>query len=757
MYALRYTIPFVGNEIAEPIRYRVELWQRLEEGSATPEVVELDGAPSPFEFSLANDDDPMLPIRTSTAKISFVDDIDLVELLPADGFEWRVVLMNADDNTAVFTGYLTGEVFTQPFVEGPNIVTVNAVSATVPALATAMDIIGKGSLSIGQAIAQVARLSDSVERVYIPALYYVDDTSSVAHFTDLLRLRFSTWKYMRFADNSQLTGEQFECDNYQAVVSDICTLFGWSMTDVGDGSLYFVAPGYTGTYLQLAIAELEFDSIFTPRLVQPTILSSDDIEPIDASDSMEVRQGYSSVMITADAVDSQVQMADIKEMIKGWAYQRESVEVTIQQFTGIAVGTFTATAEVGRRVATIVEKNVVLPRYRCVATYDSNELLKDTRWEQVTDGTEDANADAFAQCVEVDSCPPSALTVEDGEVAKREWSFSQMFRVKEQAIIYRGAAGEYLFPILPEEYPLLKIIGSTGLLSGGAIVVDFDVRATPMDGYHIPEDFYIAGGDINGNEAGCVQGFTSEFWGKKKSFAASLKVGDMWWNGSRWIATESRFNIPISTTSGEWHSVLSNKTVDMPYSGSRGLYIPIANEVQGEVTFCLYPTLADIEEIADKPEDLFVYDGSRSPMVDIKGFAVSYAPRIDYVDVSSLSSTYYRDFGRSFPNQLDISLALHSRVNNATQLSLLYKESGQPLDTLSKGGAGVKPEQYLLETAERIYANIVRRWRRGMALQRVLPIVPWSYDGGSVLVSTGATINYAEGVGEVYLTEIKTM
>ena len=31
MYALRYTIPFVGNEIAEPIRYRVVLWQRLEE------------------------------------------------------------------------------------------------------------------------------------------------------------------------------------------------------------------------------------------------------------------------------------------------------------------------------------------------------------------------------------------------------------------------------------------------------------------------------------------------------------------------------------------------------------------------------------------------------------------------------------------------------------------------------------------------------------------------------------------------------
>ena len=144
-------------------------------------------------------------------------------------------------------------------------------------------------------------------------------------------------------------------------------------------------------------------------------------------------------------------------------------------------------------------------------------------------------------------------------------------------------------------------------------------------------------------------------------------------------------------------------------------------------------------------------------MVDIKGFAVSYAPRIDYVDVSSLSSTYYRDFGRSFPNQLDISLALHSRVNNATQLSLLYKESGQPLDTLSKGGAGVKPEQYLLETAGRIYANIVRRWRRGMALQRVLPIAPWSYVGGSVLVPTGATINYAEGVGEVYLTEIKSM
>ena len=756
-YVRRYTIPFIGNDIGDPVAYRVDLLQRRIVSATPPEVVELDGAPSPFEFSLANDDDPLLPIRTSTAKISFIDDIDVTSLLPANGFEWGVQLVRVEDEAVVFAGYLTGEVFTQPYIEGPNIVTVNAVSVMVPALASAMDIVGRGSLTIGKVIAQAARLSKSVTKVFIPAMYEVDYYDNPAHFTDLLRLRFSAWRYMRFADNAQITGEQFECDTYSKAIRDICTLFGWSMYDVGDGSLYFVAPGYTGAYMQLAIEELEFDTIFTPHLVQPTTFSVEDIEAVDAGDTMEVRQGYRSVMLTAEAVEAQVQMADVKDQVKGWSYQRESVSVDVQQFTD-PYELVSKNAEIGKKIATFSGKNISIPRYRCTGIYDENDLLTDVEWSEVTDGSEDANADVFTNYIESDSCAPAELSTEDGEAAKREWSFSPMFRIREQAVTYAGD-GLYRFSRLPDEYYIMRMIGSAGLLSGGAIVIDFDMRATTRDGFHIPADYYVAGGDIEGSMLGVVATYNTDFWGKSKRVVAALKVGDLWWNGQSWVEEECRFDIPISTTAGEWHSVLSNKTVDMPYAGGRGLFIPLAQEVEGQVEFYLYPRLAEATELADRPEGDFVlkYDGAVSALIDIKGLTISFAPRLDYVDVSDTSSTYYRDFGRSFPNQLDISLALHSRVNNATQLSLLYKESGQPLDTLFRGALEAKPEQFLLDSVQRIYANVVRRWRRGMALQTLVPIVMWENENGAVLMPTGATINYAEGVGEVYLTELQKM
>lgn len=751
MYALRYTIPFVGNEIAEPIRYRVELWQRLEDGSATPEVVELDGAPSPFEFSLSNDDDPMLPIRTSTAKISFVDDIDLVELLPADGFEWRVVLMNADDNTAVFTGYLTGEVFTQPFVEGPNIVTVNAVSATVPALASTMDIVGRSYLRIGEVIAMAVRLCDNISEVYIPAMYFVDNSVSYAHYTDLLRLRFSAWRYMSLASDPQITGEDYDCRTYSDALTDICQLFGWSLVDVGGSALHFVAPGYTGAYLRLALADLENDSIFTPRLVYPTTTPSEALTPIDAGDTLEVRQGYRAVVITPEVEESATQIADIKSQVKSWAYTRESVEIkTISN-----AGDFSSqwhNAVVGKKVATLVKGSVTLPRYRCIDAHLEGAQVVGT-WEEVTDGSVDSDKDVAAQYIEIDSCAPADVTLTDGEIKKREWSFQQAIRVREYALL-KGVVGAGTYAAdLPTDYPLIKMTGSAGLLTGGALVINFDMRAVVADGFYIPADGYISGGSISGDYYGYTADIYGAYWGKSKVVSLSLRVGEWWWDGSSWRLTASRFSIPISSAAGEWHSVVTNKTVDMPYSGGAGHYIAIPAEVQGDIELCVYPRLSAFEEFADPG----VNPSGYYAIADIRGLSVTYAPQLNYADMGNEAAPYYRDFKRSFPNERELSLPLHSRISSAAQTSLIFKESPNPLDTLVRGGVEQKPEQFLLDDYQRLFANISRRWRRGVAVNAINPINAWRQDAEHILMPTGATINYAEGVGEVYLTEIKSM
>ena len=758
MYALRYTIPFVGNEIAEPIRYRVELWQRLEEGSATPEVVELDGAPSPFEFSLANDDDPMLPIRTSTAKISFVDDIDLVELLPADGFEWRVVLMNADDNTAVFTGYLTGEVFTQPFVEGPNIVTVNAVSATVPALATEIPFVDSGSLSLFGFIAAFFECASDLTHIYIPAQYTTSEYIVPEQYLAFLKgVSFSVWNFISRVDNPQITGKEYEFDYFTDVWEAILKLLGWSFVDVGDGSLYLASAGYVGDYMQISREQIANGGYFAPTLIATELLPFQDIEPVDKSDTMEVRRGYDAISIEIEVNDTTSVMPSIDSQVEGWKFERYDKEVeavrhggegTTDDFLeyGVAIAKKTPTLKVG---------DIELHCYRPSWAFNADGVPVATSWQHISPNEAIDVEDVVSRYIDEDSC----LDVEKGN--RKEWSFKQFYRFQEWARYHLAFNS---IQSLPEDYPLLTVRGFVGMNDEAMLNFNCEMRAVPVEGLHIPSDFLIAPAVLDSGAV--VDGFwgvveennthlSSEFWGKKMLISASLKVGDLWWNGESWTFEKSKFEIEIDTTRAEWHPVVTNKTLDMPYSGSSGLYIPLNGE-GGAFEFNIYPELRKITERSDEEYSSPPIEGLASTIVDMRGVSLTLIPKLDYTEGDSSNNEIYKSFARNVKGKREISLPLHSQIDGVVAKSVLFSDA-RPLRNVWRAGKNKKLEEMLLDDNERIFTTTLRRWRRGLALKAIRPINGWAQSAGRIMVTTGATINYAEGVGEVYLTEIKSM
>ena len=143
----------------------------------------------------------------------------------------------------------------------------------------------------------------------------------------------------------------------------------------------------------------------------------------------------------------------------------------------------------------------------------------------------------------------------------------------------------------------------------------------------------------------------------------------------------------------------------------------------------------------------------------MKDFSLSYIPTLDYVAIENVDSKFYRDLGAGFTEQRDVSLPLHSRINNAEQMSLLFSGSYKVIDKLYRttSTTAEKPERFLLDEYERVYGRTLRRWRRGMWLRDISPIdmftAPSSED--SVLMLSGYTMDFGENTGEMYVTEVR--
>lgn len=757
-YFKRYFINFLGmpDEDSSGRSYRADFWKRYADGSAVPDIVELTGSGSPFLQTLSDSEDPLTALRASTARISFIDDISLSELLPSDGFEWKVTLTRTDDDKQLFVGYLTAEVYTQPIIEGPNIVTVNAVSPLTPICATTMKLLGVGSLSIGRLLHLAISECEGITQVAIPAQFTIAKATALSDFTDILRWQISSANFIKTSDSGVVTGKNFECEPYSVALEAICKLFGWSLTDIGDGTLYFVSPGYTGQYMVIGKNQL-LAAGFVPTVITPSVSNEGAIFPVDAEDTVDFRQGVGSAMIKIAATTAAIESPSVEMQIKQWSYGRS--EQKMWKTNGATVD-----AAVGMRQAVLSNGQIVTPRYRPTAIYNSSGILSSVEWSVVEDGSAGEN-DVVAEYIELDSCAPSAIeSTDDMPAEKRSWNFQSCWKFDEQRRFSVGDGG-VSFAYVPDSWPYLTFRGRAGLLTSGAINISFDVRAAWNEAFFLADNYTFGGGNIEGTiQEELAINSTSAlvnpiYWGLQKNIKASLRVGDFYWNGSQWVNSFARFDIPISVESAEWHPVLSNKTIDMPYAGSEGLFIPVTTSIGGPLEFSLYPRMAQYSGTPSRPDN-YLRNGVYEAATYIRGLSVSFANSLDYSDASEGGSSFYKDFGLSFFDKKEESLPIHSRINSSEQMSLLYDGNATAIDAVNRitSNNAAKPEQFLLANFERLYAQVSRRWRRGMELREMKPIDIFSISGKaeSVLTISGSTTNYALGVVELRLTEVKS-
>lgn len=727
--------------------YRIALLRREESASNTP-AVKLEGGPSAFVLSLGNDDDPLQTTRVSSAQISFFDDIELSDLVPSDATEWRVTLTRTSDGKQIFIGYLTAEVYTQPAIEGPNVVTVNAASPMVPIMAETMPLANLGKLTVGELLHMALTTCEGITQVYIPAMYSLDLPTKASQYTDVLRMMFSPSLYTSVSEVASVTGEEYEYDTYDMPLEALCKLFGWSMVDPGDGALYFLSPGYEGDYMQLSLADLQAKSAFLPKLVAPQFFAEGAIQPIDKGDTVEVRQGAGSTTITVSATDVKVITPSIEDYIQSQGFTRRNATYSHYGVPDVEV-------EIAELNAVVRHPDITLHKYILNGSLAADgSIVKE--WAETTDPLTSSLAGAAFQ--KFQWANPDDLLL-NAEKRIRSWSLQSAYRIQESAsaTVPGVALGGYITAVIPEDLPLLTMRAGIGGFTGGALVINMNALAVANDGLFIPEDSYVQGGSLTEATAYNDAPFgLRNFWGNNttlesnKGVKCSLSVGNMYWTGARWSTTPSKFLVSLSKERGEWHPVVSNKNVDMLYEDAEGMYVPINVPLSGPIVLKIFRTTV----VTSAGEN----NGFSGPWY-MKDLSVTYKPTIVHEIPSVADTTYYRDFGLRFTEEKEVELPLHSRINGSEQMSLIYQDEATSLDTLyrSTHSAQAKPEEFLLDEYQRIYGRAIRRWRRGMMMRELRPIDLFTQGiGDYALMLTGFTADFDENTVVAYLTDVKT-
>ena len=218
-------------------------------------------------------------------------------------------------------------------------------------------------------------------------------------------------------------------------------------------------------------------------------------------------------------------------------------------------------------------------------------------------------------------------------------------------------------------------------------------------------------GKLAGDQDKLYFGEFTSIWGTKpqSKLYCILTWGNKEWDGTQWITHSGHYN--TFTIDFDGASVKTNKTTDMQVEGNSGWYIPITEEMSGQVR--LY-----ILNVADTTGELGHYDAHSKIIADL---VLEYLPLIGLVESQRSQNTYRQQIMTSgFSDEKDVSLTIGTYNNNKQSVSFLktnsttYKETYEYFDN-SDGTtySAQRPELHLLSRMVAYY-NQVRRTFRGV-------------------------------------------
>jgi len=249
-------------------------------------------------------------------------------------------------------------------------------------------------------------------------------------------------------------------------------------------------------------------------------------------------------------------------------------------------------------------------------------------------------------------------------------------------------------------------------------------KGNPGSGWHALTDF----GSFTNDQ---------QYW-----LTLSLRVGDRYWDGEKWVNATRTFLAAVQNS-----TLVTNYSDDMPFSNQGGLYLPIEGGTMGDVEFCVYDCV-EYEEF----DDLHTYVLTDCSLEFKPTYRITVDDRTQNVYRKSITTN-------GFKGDHAIELKIGTYNNNVPSAQFVINADGEYLEAFpyylpSGDNSMERPERHLVNRLAEYYKEVRRVFSAVVALG--LPLCDKVYDyNGRVFVGIGSQTNWRDGVETVKWIEVE--
>ena len=249
-------------------------------------------------------------------------------------------------------------------------------------------------------------------------------------------------------------------------------------------------------------------------------------------------------------------------------------------------------------------------------------------------------------------------------------------------------------------------------------------KGNPEHGWHALSDF----GSFFNNQ---------QYW-----LTLSLRVGDRYWDGEKWVNATRTFLAAVQNS-----TLVTNYSDDMPFSNQGGLYLPIEGGTMGDVEFCVYDCV-EYEQF----DDLHTYVLTDCSLEFKPTYRITVDDRTQNVYRKSITTN-------GFKGDHAIELKIGTYNNNVPSAQFVINGDGDYIEAFpyylpSGDNSMERPERHLVNRLAEYYKEVRRVFSAVVALG--LPLCDKVYDyNGRVFVGIGSQANWRDGVETVKWIEVE--
>lgn len=607
------------------------------------------------------------------------------------------------DNILKWRGYIKPESFTQPWEPAPREVSLPLVGCLEVLKSVNMEDNGIGLQPVAAFIKEILEATGFTWSEVVMIRQMLTVTDGVGTY-QLPELRLSLSRYNFISPNTAENRDDEDWtpmvgSSYKSCLEDICRYFCLIAIPDGD-KLYLTTPRLDVDGLPMGASWEALEAISADPKATPTLniylnrpsapLSGIGWDGVDHR--ISVRNGTRKVILTTDIGYSDEIFPKVEffgKRLAYWGYNQES--------TGV----------------------VWTPHYSLVNWLDpkyENVVLR--KWQYQPGGGNYTEVDWEAPSSTADLPVPQAALVKadfwDSFTGKINYNYSAYIRLSAD----RALNG----PHVTEDLPLCTLTAAqVGVfIASGAFCLS--VSSVGLSYCNILADKDTLGLSDTDDLDGYVR--------------LSLKVGDLYYNGSSWTDELTILDIPVDGRRFE-----NQKTLSMPYNGAEGIIIPVDRTLNGRMEVTFYPwTDNDLEVGGYGATAMYIQDFQVGYYNDTESFRKAEGLRL-----AAMTGSAYQD-------EMSVNLRLSSVIESKLGHGILWWD-GEPVGTRalfsyakSAGGNEVfQPEYWLLASLVKV-CGAPSQWLE-LQLDYDSTLLMWSlitYGGLSWLITSMVTDYAAE-------------